>query len=294
MEGSTTTNYLSKKELLSEIHKSKNTYSEYTDPKYADYDLIVAAKNYDIGNEAKCSSAAILPQCTKPDKVAKAKKTRANRLTQQKIEQYYKENGRDAPKPKIEKVKPGDILEKDLVFRVHTFEHVLQDIGRKKTIKTVADIHERINFFPYKHFAYNKRGKLVEVGRSHWKDGKYSSDHGQITPKLAHMFVMLVNRYSQRSNWRGYTYIDEMKGQAMLQLASMGLKFNEYMSDNPFAYYTASVTNAFRRVLNTEKKNQNIRDDLLEMNGLNPSFTRQLENDQFVSSGGDYHSDSDH
>jgi hypothetical protein len=27
--------------------------------------------------------------------------------------------------------------------------------------------------------------------------------------------------------------------------------------------------------LNLEKKNQNIRDDMLEMNGLNPSWTRQ-------------------
>ena len=46
-------------------------------------------------------------------------------------------------------------------------------------------------------------------------------------------------------------------------------------SDNPFAYYTAAITNSFTRVLNIEKKNQSIRDDILEMNGLNPSWTRQ-------------------
>ena len=39
--------------------------------------------------------------------------------------------------------------------------------------------------------------------------------------------------------------------------------------------YTAAVTNSFTRVLNIEKRNQNIRDDILEMNGLNPSYTRQ-------------------
>ena len=29
------------------------------------------------------------------------------------------------------------------------------------------------------------------------------------------------------------------------------------------------------RIINIEKRNQNIRDDILEMNHMNPSFTRQ-------------------
>ena len=48
---------------------------------------------------------------------------------------------------------------------------------------------------------------------------------------------------------------------------------------NPFAYYTAAITNSFTRVLNLEKKNQIIRDDILEAAGLMPSFTRQTENE---------------
>ena len=66
-----------------------------------------------------------------------------------------------------------------------------------------------------------------------------------------------------------------MRGQALLQLSQIGLQFNESKSQNPFAYYTAAITNSFTRILNIEKKNQNIRDDILEMNGLNPSWTRQ-------------------
>lgn len=73
----------------------------------------------------------------------------------------------------------------------------------------------------------------------------------------------------------GNTYNEEMRGQALLQLSQIGLQFDESKSQNPFAYYTAAITNSFTRILNIEKKMQNIRDDILEMNGLNPSWTRQ-------------------
>ena len=82
---------------------------------------------------------------------------------------------------------------------------------------------------------------------------------------------------STRGNVRGYTYNDEMRGQAILQLSQIGLQFDESKSNNPFAYYTAAVTNSFVRVINIEKRNQNIRDDILEMNNMNPSYTRQAQ-----------------
>jgi hypothetical protein len=70
-----------------------------------------------------------------------------------------------------------------------------------------------------------------------------------------------------------------MQSQALMQLSQIGLQFDESKSDNPFAYYTAAITNSFTRILNIEKKNQAIRDDLLEQNNMMPSFTRQNEND---------------
>ena len=60
-------------------------------------------------------------------------------------------------------------------------------------------------------------------------------------------------------------------------LAQIGLQFDESKSANPFAYYTAAVTNSFVRVINIEKRAQNIRDDILEMNDMNPSSTRQQQ-----------------
>ena len=137
----------------------------------------------------------------------------------------------------------------------------------------------RVNFPPFEHYRLTEDKEPCLVGRSHWigdfKTGEFSKDHGQMTRKLAMMFMKLCERYATRSNWRGYTYNEEMRGQALLQLSQIGLQFDESKSQNPFAYYTAAITNSFTRILNIEKKNQNIRDDILEMNGLNPSWTRQ-------------------
>jgi hypothetical protein len=171
------------------------------------------------------------------------------------------------------------IDKKDVVFRVMTFEHVPLAPGRKKTLKNTADSHEKVNFPPFQHWKFDANDNLVCVGKSHWKGdlkkGEFNKEHGRMTDNLARMFLKLCERYATRGNVRGYTYNDEMRGQAILQLTQIGLQFDESKSDNPFAYYTAAVTNSFVRIINIEKRNQNIRDDILEMNGMNPSWTRQ-------------------
>lgn len=88
-----------------------------------------------------------------------------------------------------------------------------------------------------------------------------------------------VTKRNNKVYLTGNTYLDEMKNQALLQLSQIGLQFDESRSDvpNPFAYYTAALCNSFTRVLNIEKKNQSIRDDLLTMHGAAPSYTRQTE-----------------
>jgi hypothetical protein len=206
----------------------------------------------------------------------KAKIARAARLSVSAFDAVVA-SGTRSDKPKLSefKLKPDTIQVDDLVFRVLTYEHIPLAPGRKKNPKSEADNYVKLNFAPYKHYII-ENGIAKEVGKSHSKKGKFSSEHGSITNKLAKMFILMVNKYGQRGNWRGYTYIDEMKGQALLQLAQMGLQFDEARSDNPFSYYTQSLQNSFTRVLNLEKKNQDIRDDLLIDSGASPSFTRQL------------------
>ena len=266
-------NYLNNRDILKEIHLSKNTYCTYRDP--------VIDHQYDI----------ILPTVEKINQrtIAEARRNRADRLKREGVI-----------------VDPKKIPNTDLVFRVTCWEHI--PMAPKKIPKTQAkkkklddlfeleleaddplaelldvpvldEKHVRLNFPPFYHYRLDADKKLFQVGKSHWigdfEKGEFSKDHGTMTRKLAHMFMKLCERYATRSNWRGYTYNEEMRGQALLQLSQIGLQFDESKSQNPFAYYTAAITNSFTRILNLEKKNQNIRDDVLEMNGLNPSWTRQ-------------------
>jgi len=287
-------NYLNNKDILKEIHASKTSYCSFSRQEYHQYDLIIDMPQSPLDKS--------LAQLSKPKNIKAAKEARAARI--------LLETGKE--------VKTRNIPVTDLVFRVMTWEHVPMNpkqprkVVKKKTARDILDfddleednlfedledektkddvddmVHVKVNFPPFQHYKLDEAGSAVCVGKSHWKGGvktgEFSKDHGKITDKLARMFIMLCEKYAMKFNWRGYTYNDEMRNSAILQLTYVGLRFNEAKSANPFAYYTAAITNSFCRVLNTEKRNQNIRDDILEMNGLNPSHTRQMAGMNFNS-----------
>ena len=268
-------NYLNNRDILKEIHASKKTYCWYRD---RDLD-----HQYDL----------ILPSVDKINQrtIVEARKVRADRIK--------RETGEIVDQKKIANT--------DLVFRITMWDHIpkapkkiTKAEAKKRKLEEILDLDDvteddpladlieepvldmnyvRLNFPPFEHYRLAKDKTTFMVGRSHWKGdlatGEFCREHGNMTRKLAMMFMKLCERYATRSNWRGYTYNEEMRGQALLQLSQIGLQFDESKSQNPFAYYTAAITNSFTRILNIEKKNQNIRDDILEINGLNPSWTRQ-------------------
>ena len=265
-------NYLNNKDMLKEIHNSKLSFCYILDKEHGRFDIIV--ENYE--------------DIFDPEVIQQAKENRASQLSNDAYEQAYNEwyvtskKPKDKPKQADTRVTAEEINEDEIIFRVMTFDHIPVEPGRKSKPKTTADHHSKCNFPPFKHYA-KINGEMREVVRSHWEggldNGKFNVEHGKITNNLAKMFIKLCERYSMRSNWRGYTYVDEMRSHALLQLSQIGLQFNELKSQNPFAYYTAAVTNSFTRVLNLEKRNQNIRDDLLQESGQMPSFSRQLDHE---------------
>lgn len=278
-------NYLNNKDILKEIHDSKTTYCFFTKPEYHRYDYIV-----DMPQESIEKS---FEHALKPEIVQQARETRATRLSLETGKIFTPESipitslvfrvmtwdhipvSQKQPRKSVKKKTAKDIFEFD-----DEGEEIFADLEDASTKDEVDDmVHVKVNFPPFQHYKIDEGNSFYCVGKSHWIGplvrGQFSKDHGQITNKLAKMYIMMCEKYAMKYNWRGYTYNDEMRNSAILQLTYVGLRFNEAKSSNPFAYYTAAITNSFCRVLNTEKRNQNIRDDILELNGLNPSWSRQ-------------------
>ena len=155
--------YLNNRDLMAQIHASKNTYCSYVDTEDSQYDLIVP-------NLKKINSTAI----------AKARKAKAKRLTQEAWEKA-KAAGEKKIRLSDFTVSPRKIDKTDLVFRVMTYDHIPMDSQRKKNPKQVSDHHSKVNFPPFQHYRLDKKGKLQCVGKSHWQggmvNGSFSAGH---------------------------------------------------------------------------------------------------------------------
>jgi hypothetical protein len=267
--------YATNKDLLAEIHKSKISYSSFLTKEDQDFDIIIESSD----PEDELSTTIL--KCNLQENIETAISNRKSRTGNPLI------------------------TVDDIVFRVMTWDHIPilpkapKKVDKKKakdlfefddslsdSIDDMLDIpdelndmvHAKVNFPPFHHYRFID-GALTLVGKSHWDGdldtGNFSKDHGAITNYLAKMYIMMAERYAMKYQFRGYTYLDELKGCAILQLTYVGLRFNEARSNNPFSFLTQTIHNSFLRILKSEKKNQNIRDDLWEIAGVNPSFSRQ-------------------
>lgn len=132
-----------------------------------------------------------------------------------------------------------------------------------------------------------------------------NSRPNQVSDNLARMLFLIVSRYSLKGQFRGYSYRDEMVADALTHLCCGGnkqpippaLRFNagyaeqkaerdgtKALPPNPLAYLTTIIHHCFVRRLNIEKRNQVMRDDILIMSGVNPSYGKQVTDEMERSS----------
>lgn len=94
-----------------------------------------------------------------------------------------------------------------------------------------------------------------EIGASQAQNKKATEDLGKI-------ILLTVDRIATQYRYRGYTYLDDMKAEAIFQSVKGIMNFdltklgaNGYLASS-FSYLTQIINNAFKQVLKKEKKSQ--------------------------------------
>jgi len=89
----------------------------------------------------------------------------------------------------------------------------------------------------------------------------YESGEDEIPYNVFKPCMDICDRLGTKSNFNGYTYVDEMVDAAKILViqALRNKKYNPYKFDNPFAYFTQVAWNEFRRILNVESKQSYIK-----------------------------------
>jgi hypothetical protein len=230
-----------------------------------------------------------------PDKIMAARRIRLDYMIEQQILALVEkgmtprkaEEFLNSSKNRKKKLKLKDITKEDLCFRIKTCEHIPEEIlADKKTLIS------KLLFQPFKHYAY-VRGVWTEVGRSHWqgglKTGKFSCEHGKMTDRLVRSLMLLCDHIGQRGNFRSYSYLADMKSQALLQLCQTALQFDEWRSSNPFAFWSTVIWHSFIKIIKQEKRCQVTRDELISQAGFSGSYSFQID-DEMKTKNNDFKS----
>lgn len=83
-----------------------------------------------------------------------------------------------------------------------------------------------------------------------------SKEEGRITNEFIRLLSMMVDRLGQRRVCVDYQDWDDMRINAMRHLVERQqcMKFNPEQGNNPFAYYTVIIKNAFVQILHKKKR----------------------------------------
>ena len=302
--------FLKNSNLLEEIHKSKLSYCCYEKPEYGNYDII--CKDYllitpnllkdfftkhperDYVIVRVITSEHVLSYCKngkvnlqelrmKPFKHFLIKKVDFEKVYS-KIETNFDKI--DTLNSTISNL-INDKKECNRYIRLNKLNKEKQVPYKLKRDEITQSIESTTNQIKELQEEFSKLiiKDAKEVLRSHWKGktiktGHFDVSHGHLSDGLVHMIIMLVDQYAKSGNWSGYTYLDDMKGFALMHLCDVALKFEESESNNAFSYLTQIASNKFTATLNSEKYQRKLKSIMMQANGYNATFNEQV-NEEF-------------
>jgi hypothetical protein len=105
------------------------------------------------------------------------------------------------------------------------------------------------------------------------KELEISNTKGKMTNELTKMLMMLTHRFAMKGRFANYTYNEDMQAFALFTIVRVWHKFDSTKSNNPFAYFTQTIKNAFFQYDNTERAQRDVKDKIRITQGEAPSFS---------------------
>ena len=123
------------------------------------------------------------------------------------------------------------------------------------------------------HYVDNK---VFLAAMLEWKDevNEAESEGEEIPPipeYIGECFYKIATHLSYRPNFINYTYREEMIGDGIENCIQYAKNFNPEKSKNPFAYFTQIIYYAFLRRITKEKKQQSIKQKMIDNDTLKDS-----------------------
>jgi DNA-directed RNA polymerase specialized sigma subunit len=106
------------------------------------------------------------------------------------------------------------------------------------------------------YYYVTNKDLLVEIA-SFKETGKFSEELGR-------MVLCIARGISNRANYAGYTWKEDMVAEAALTVVKYLKNFNPEKSSNAFSYISQICFNAFNNYLNKQKKHSKIKNQLFE------------------------------
>jgi DNA-directed RNA polymerase specialized sigma24 family protein len=95
---------------------------------------------------------------------------------------------------------------------------------------------------------------LIEIGEYQESD--------VMSEKLGEYLLRIADQYSSKGSFSGYTWREDMVGEAVLTCVKYLKNFNREKSNNPFAYITQICRNSFVNYIKIQAKHSGIKDTL--------------------------------
>lgn len=144
------------------------------------------------------------------------------------------------------------------------------------------------------HYVNNKDflNALIEYRKIYY-DAQKNNERLPIIPNyIGDCILKISTRVSFKPNYVNYPFKDEMISDGYFTCVKYILNFNPDRSDNPFAYFTSVVNNAFKARINKEKRQLIAKERLIESKGFAEVFSDN-KNADGSSNSSDYNTIKD-